>query len=84
MPPSGDFTAGAGTAFVVVTVGGPTDLWGRTWIRDELSDANFISRIEYNGETFNEFEGDYVKVKVYFTAPGGSTSIMGRMIMLNS
>ena len=78
MPAAGDFTAGAGTAFVVQTVGGPTDKWGRTWTRDELSDANLIARIEYSGETFAEFEGDYAKMKVYFTAPGGGGGFLNR------
>lgn len=54
---------------VVYTLGGSTDIWGRTWSDTNFSDANFRLRINadvLNGET-PTIRLDHIQVKVYYT-----------------
>jgi hypothetical protein len=52
------------TADQVLTVGGPSDLWGRTWTVGDFSDANFGINIEEACSTFQqELQVDHVQVK---------------------
>lgn len=51
-------------------LGGPTDLWGRTWTDTELGDASFRLRVDsVLGSPVNPDYLDCIPVTVYYTAP---------------
>jgi uncharacterized repeat protein (TIGR01451 family) len=59
---TGDF----GDAYSTETVGGPTDLWGRSnWTTSELSDANFAVRVRNNFSS-GTVGVDHVAVRVHY------------------
>jgi hypothetical protein len=60
------------TTDAVVTLGGPSDLWGRTWSVDELSNANFVVRLT-GAPSSNTVQVDGVQVRVYSQATGGGS-----------
>jgi len=58
------------TSEAVDTEGGSTDLWGRTPIDTDFSDANFSFRIRSAGNADNDditFFVDHIQVKVYYS-----------------
>jgi len=52
----------------VVTFGGSSDLWGRTWTPAEISDSGFGVYLTQGG---NQYKGwlDYVRISVAYTVP---------------
>ncbi len=58
------------TTDAVVTLGGPSDLWGRTWTASELSNANFAVRLT-GAPSSNTIQVDAIQVRVYNQATGG-------------
>jgi len=49
-------------------LGGPADLWGRTWSPGDLLDANFRLRVSAaSDDTARDFNLDWVSVRVFFT-----------------
>ncbi len=61
------------TTDTVVTLGGPSDTWGRgagVWQPSHFSDANFVVRLTGNPSS-NEVRVDGIQVKVYHQAGGG-------------
>lgn len=56
---------------VIITGGGATDDWGRTWSEDNLSNANFKIRCDDGGVAGYPnyvLSTDHIQVKVYYTA----------------
>ncbi len=47
------------------TAGGPDKLWGRTWTRNELSDASFRVRAKFGG-VVNTMTLDYLQVQIHY------------------
>ena len=71
---SGNVTSGLGATDSVVTLGGPSDLWGRSWSPGEFSNANF--RVRITGDSIgggDEVRLDAIQVRVYHQATGGSS-----------
>jgi hypothetical protein len=64
-------TATLTTTDSVATLGGASDLWGRTWTNGEFSDANFSVRLTGNSSS-NTVQVDAIQVRVYHQAGGGS------------
>jgi hypothetical protein len=58
------------TADSVRTLGSPSDQWGRTWVAEELSNANFAVRLIGNPGS-NTVRVDAIQVRVYHVASGG-------------
>ena len=56
----------------VVTVGGSSDLWGRTWTQSEFNNANFAVRVTGNPSS-NTVQIDAIQVRVYHQAGGGGS-----------
>jgi uncharacterized repeat protein (TIGR01451 family) len=60
------------TAQATYLLGGPTDLWGRTWSPNELSNGNFAIRVTSYGEgptvTQRDWFLDWAAVRVYYSA----------------
>jgi len=67
---SGKVTPTLTTTDSVVVLGGSSDLWGRVWSADELSDVNFAVRLTGAPDT-NEIRLDALVVRVYHQATGG-------------
>jgi hypothetical protein len=63
-------TATLTTTDVVATLGGPSDLWGRTWTAAEFSNPNFAIRLTGSPST-NTVQVDEIQVRVYNQATGG-------------
>lgn len=66
--------ARAANTFDLVSVGGIADTWGRTWTVAELSDANFIVRLDSApgvGNFPEDFEMRVLGVYIEYTPPGG-------------
>lgn len=56
------------TSLTTYTLGGPTNLWGRTWTYGQLSDTNFRVRlINVSNNTARDFRLDGVEVQVNYT-----------------
>jgi uncharacterized repeat protein (TIGR02543 family) len=52
----------------IQTLGGPTDLWGKTWIPSDFSDSSFqLSVSALVAENGQNTQLDHVRVRVYFT-----------------
>src|SRR3990167_3431071 len=49
----------------VLTLGGPTDLWGTTWTPAEITSVNFGALIRKNTATANLIKIDSIEAKVY-------------------
>jgi hypothetical protein len=63
---------------VTLTVGGSSDLWGRTWTVGDFSNTNFGINIEEACSVFQgELQVDHVAVKVYYTEAGWTGTING-------
>ncbi len=58
------------TTDAVVTLGGSSDTWGRTWTADEFSNANFSLKVTAS-QSANTLRIDAIQVKVYHQASGG-------------
>lgn len=58
------------TTDAVVTLGGPSDEWGRTWSVSEFSNANFAVRVT-GVPSSNTVQIDGIQVRVYHQASGG-------------
>ncbi|MCD5380958.1 MAG: hypothetical protein LR008_00060, partial [Candidatus Pacebacteria bacterium] len=58
------------TTDTVVSLGGPADLWGRTWTESEFSNANFSLRVTGNPSS-NTVQIDALQVKVFHQTGGG-------------
>gem|GEM_PF-4111656 len=57
------------TTFTTFTLGGPTDLWGKTWTPTTFSNANFRLRVTDVDNTGNKaFYLDYVGVRVTYNS----------------
>ena len=57
------------TTFTTFTLGGPTDLWGKTWLPLMFNDAAFRVRVTDVDNTGNKaFYLDYVGVRVTYTS----------------
>lgn len=53
--------------------GGAADTWGRAWAISEFSNANFRARVAAaNMGAHCQLEGDHIRVKIFFTTPGGN------------
>lgn len=67
------------TSDTVVTLGGPTSLFGRTWIPSDFDDgvygfvARFYNALEWGTGTHN-INIDHIKIKVYYTEAETTTS----------
>lgn len=62
-----------GSTFTEHTVGGPTSTFSRTWSASDFSDANFRLRMQHSLDSFPyEYEIDYIRMKIYYTAAGGA------------
>ena len=55
----------------LVTLGGSTDLWGRSWTAEELNDENFMFRMTANIPDSASTLVDALQVRVYHQASGG-------------
>ena len=55
---------------VIYTVGGPSDLWGRSWTAADFSDANFRLRVTA-APSENTIRLDGVEIRVYRQVSGG-------------
>ncbi|PWB51400.1 MAG: hypothetical protein C3F13_13230 [Anaerolineales bacterium] len=58
------------TAFTLVTYGGPTDLWGESWLPEDVNNTNFgavisVSRTN-NGNNNRQAEVDNMQITVYY------------------
>jgi len=49
-----------------VVKGNSTDLWGKTWVAGDFSDANFKAKIYNSDSDYNTYL-DHIQVKVYYT-----------------
>lgn len=58
------------TSDVVVTLGGPADIWGRTWTVNDFSNANFRIRLT-GAPNSNTVRVDEIQVRVYSSVSGG-------------
>jgi len=58
------------TTDAVVSVGGPSDKWGRSWSPSDFSNTNFRVRLTGNPSS-NEIRVDAIQVKVYHHTGGG-------------
>ena len=67
---SGNITPTLTTTDAVVSLGGPSDLWGRTWVVGEFSNANFAVRLTGNPSS-NTVQVDAIQVRVYHQTSGG-------------
>jgi hypothetical protein len=55
------------TSEVTYTLGGPSDIWGRTWAMSNFSNANFRVRvIDVSGNAASSFSLDYLTVNVTY------------------
>lgn len=71
-------TGNFGTTDSTLTVGGASDLWGRTWTVGDFSDANFSIRVQENAASGTVLmELDHIQVKVYYTEAGWTGTING-------
>src|SRR3990172_9997353 len=62
-----DSTAFSATPDDNKTYGGSADTWGRSWTRDEFSDANFRLRgLQLGTGDTNRLNIDHIQVKVYY------------------
>lgn len=54
----------------IVSLGGSTDTWGRTWTADELSNTNFRVRTTMSSTAVSsrDFYLDWIPVRVYYTS----------------
>ncbi len=69
---TGEYSFDVDDDWTTYFVGGATDTWGRSWTRDELSDANFRVRVtNVADDSENKFELDYVAAEVFYSEPGG-------------
>ena len=62
---SGFDTGELTTSDVLYTLGGPTNLWGRTWSSTDLSNANFRLRINLDVQG-GVAQVDHIQVDVYY------------------
>lgn len=72
------YTQQCPTANSYVSFGGPTDLWGTTWLPADVNDTNFGAALQAqinNLAATLDFSVDYIRVKVY-----GSGSIGGEPV----
>ena len=60
------------TTDAVVSLGGPSDLWGRTWADGDFNTGNFAVRLVGNPSS-NEIRVDEIRVRVYHQATGGGS-----------
>ena len=67
---SGNITPTLTTTDAVVSLGGPSDLWGRTWVVGEFSNANLAVRLTGNPSS-NTVQVDAIQVRVYHQTSGG-------------
>ncbi|MCA9359124.1 hypothetical protein KC926_02875, partial [Candidatus Kaiserbacteria bacterium] len=58
------------TTDTVVSLGGPSDTWGRAWTASEFSNTNFVVRLDANPSS-NNVQVDAIQVRVYHQAGGG-------------
>jgi hypothetical protein len=65
-------TSGLVTTDTVYTLGGPTTLWGRSWVPSEFADGTFRVRI-FMLNPSSTFNVDAIQVNVYHQASGGSS-----------
>ncbi|OGZ13762.1 MAG: hypothetical protein A2942_02200 [Candidatus Lloydbacteria bacterium RIFCSPLOWO2_01_FULL_50_20] len=63
----------------VVTLGGPSSTWGRTWTPAEFSDANFKVRLIAE-PSLNTVNVDAIQVKVHHVAGGGGPGGGGEVL----
>ncbi len=54
-----------------VTVGGPTNTWGRTWSSSDFNDGSFTLKLDIGGGEFQQYI-DAIGVKVYYTEAAAS------------
>jgi 6-phosphogluconolactonase (cycloisomerase 2 family) len=70
-------TSGTLTATdAVVTIGGPSDTWGRTWTDTEFSNANFAVRLTGNPSS-NTVQVDAIQVRIHHQVGGGDSGAGG-------
>lgn len=57
-----------------VTFGGPSDLWGKTWTKNDFSDANMYADFVHYAVsgTTTGVSVDFITLKVYYTSTSGS------------
>jgi hypothetical protein len=52
-------------------LGGSSNTWGRTWVANDVTNANFRLRVtDVGSSTSRDFMLDYAAVNVYYTTPG--------------
>ncbi len=70
---SAQSTGALTTSDVVYTVGGPADLWGRSWSVAEFGNGNFELIVEANPGDVGQVDLDALEVRVYHQATGGGS-----------
>ncbi len=60
-------TTALGASDTLVTLGGPTDKWGTTWIPSDFTNANFSVKLVTTGTRGQTISIDQVQVKIYYT-----------------
>ena len=58
----------------VVTLGGPNDTWGKSWVSSDFTNANFKVQLKTTGSRGQTISLDHVQVKVYYTL--GDTTLV--------
>jgi hypothetical protein len=62
--PTSTLTTGEAT----YVLGGPTDIWGHSWLNKEITNANFQLRVEDNSsDNTRDFSLDWVAVKIFYS-----------------
>lgn len=62
-----------GSGWEVITYGGPTDKWGKTWTDTDINDSAFGVSHECtnSGNPFAAGQIEYIRITVYYTGGGG-------------
>lgn len=64
-----------GSGFSIVTAGGSTDLWGRTWTASDFNNDAFLVNVDLPSDTIfgTDTTFNWVAVKIYHQATGGGS-----------
>ncbi len=66
------------TTDAVYTLGGPADIWGRTWASSDFSNDNLVVRITANPSGDNTLRLDAIQIAPHHQATGGDYTAPGR------
>lgn len=73
------------TSPTIVSFGGAADLWGQTWTDSDVNASNFgatLSIQNLSGVSTRTGSVDYIRITVYYTASGGSSSATNTLMMM--